>query len=273
MSKSRRRTSPFKFSKKWFFFIIILISVLFIFSRRTIFLQSQKNNQFSPIVRLEFENYAKNYNAEILEKNNLSVWWVSPDNLNIINDDSYGVELNLNVCESDLESKSIFKETAVKLGQKINTIMEQNGFKVNPVNSSKSITDDRLYDYIQAYEKNPLKCVFVANPDCAKLTEEAKMHYTFYFSCTDQFAKNYQEQAPYLKDLKIKDAIIHVQERTGDFVKLNVNYRRSGHFTVAKLVDGKWQELYSGQDNPNCKTVEKYKIPKEILPNCYPDNP
>lgn len=272
MSKSKRKTSSFKFSKKWLFSITILILALFMFSGIAVFLQSRNNNQSFLIIKSKFENYAKDYNAEVLEKNNLSVWWINPDNLNIINDNSSGIEFDLNVCESDLESKSLFKKTALILGQKINVIMEQNGFKINQQNSSKSIADEQFYDYIQAYEKNPLKCVFVANPDCGKLTGEAKMHYTFSFSCTDQFAKNYQEQAPYLKDLKIKDAIIHVEKRVGDFVKLNVNYRRSGYFTAAKLVNGKWQELYSGQDNPSCEIVNKYKIPKEILPDCYPDN-
>jgi len=206
-----------------------------------------------------------------LENNDLSIWWVSTDNLNIINDKSLGISLNLYNCRTD-DSKEIFYQAAQELGLKIDKLVKNKGFTINPQNSSENIRDDKFYDYIQAYENNGQKCVFVSDPDCSSLTEKGEVHYTFSFSCLNQFDKNYQDQAKYLKDLEIKDAVIHVEKKVGDFVKLNVNYRRSGHYTVAQLINNRWTELFSGQDLPSCENLQKYQIPSELMSDCWPSD-
>lgn len=221
--------------------------------------------KFFPAVKAEFQKIKEKYNGKVSETNKLGIWWISPDGLNIINDDSSGVELNIFNCEAD------FKGITQLTGLQMDEIMKRNDFKTNQKNSSNSIEDDRFYDYIQAYENGAAKCVFVANPDCGTSSEETPMHYTFSFGCTKNLDGNYQQQAPYLKDLGINDAIIHVQKKIGDFVKLNVNFRRTGYYTIARLTSGKWNEIYSGQDIPSCEIVEKYKIPKEIISDCNPN--
>jgi len=230
-------------------------------------------DEFLPAIKAEFQKIKREYNGEVLETNNLGIWWISSDNLNIINDDSSGIELYIFNCEADIESKSIFKEITQLIGPKIDEIMRQNGFNTNQRNSSETIEDTQFYDYIQAYENETIKCVFKANPDCSTSSNEVEMHYAFSFGCTESFDRNYQQQSPYLKDLGIDDAIIHVQKKIGDFVKLNVNFRRTGHYTIAKLISGKWNEIFSGQDIPSCEIVEKYEIPEEIVSDCYPSEP
>lgn len=223
------------------------------------------NDKFFPAVKAEFQKIKEKYNGKVLETNKLGIWWIGPDGLNIINDDSSGVELNIFNCEAD------FKGITKPIGSQMDKIMKQNGFKTNQKNSSKSIEDDQFYDYIQAYENGAVKCVYVANPDCGTGSEETPMHYTFLFGCTKAFDGNYQQQAPYLKDLRINDAIIHVQKRIDDFVKLSINFRRTGHYTIARLIGSKWNEIYSGQDIPSCEIVKEYKIPKEIISDCNPN--
>jgi hypothetical protein len=230
-------------------------------------------DEFPPAIKAEFQKIKEKYNGEVLETNKLGIWWISSDDLNIINDDSSGIELYIFNCEGDFKSKSIFKEITQLIGPKIDEIMKQNGFQTNQRNSSESIEDSQFYDYIQAYENETVKCVFEANPDCGTYSKETQVHYTFSFGCTEAFDRNYQQQAPYLKDLGIDDAIIHVQKKIGDFVELDVNFRRSGHYTIAKLISGKWNEIFSGQDIPSCEIVEKYEIPKEIISDCYPSEP
>ena len=225
------------------------------------------NDKFFPAVKAEFQKINEKYNGKVLETSKLGIWWIAPDGLNIINDDSSGVELNIFNCEAD------FKGITQLVGLKMDEIMKQNGFKTNQENSSESIEDDRFYDYIQAYENGTTRCVFIANPDCGTSSKETQMHDTFSFGCTEAFDRNYQQQAPLLKDLGINDAIIHVQKRIGDFVNLSVNFRRTGHYTIARLTGGKWKEIYSGQDIPSCEIVEKYKIPKEIISDCNPNKP
>jgi hypothetical protein len=216
-----------------------------------------------------FQNSKEKYKSQLQEGSNLGVWWVSEDGLNIINDNSTGVELYSFNCESNLNSNSVFKEMAQSIGSEIGKVMTQNGFKLNQRNSSKSIDDDQFYDYVQAYEKDSVKAVFTADPDCETSSNEIPMHYTFSFIFTNNFEANYQEQAQYLKDLNINDAIIHVRNKVDDFVNLSVHYRRTGHYTIAKLINGKWTELFSGQDIPSCEIVKKYSIPKGIISDCY----
>lgn len=267
----RKKTSP-SISETKIILVLLFIGIGSFFTYLNYQLKKQItpvqiNDKFFPAVKAEFQKIKEKYNGKVLETNKLGIWWIGPDGLNIINDDSPGVELNIFNCEAD------FKGITQLAGLQIGEIMKQNGFKTNQKNSSKSIEDDQFYDYIQAYENGAVKCVFAANPDCGTSSEEIQMHYTFSFGCTKAFDENYQQQAPYLKDLGISDAVIHVQKKTGDFVKLSINFRRTGHYTIARLTGGKWNEIYSGQDIPSCEIVEKYKIPKEIISDCNPNKP
>ena len=227
--------------------------------------------RFFPDIKTEFQKIKEKYSGKVSETYKLGVLWISPDNLSIINDGSPGIELYIFNCSS--APPSFFKEITQLVSPKIDEIMEQNGFQINQKNLSNSIEDHRFYDYIRGYEKEATKCVFNADPDCSIDSLTMPAHYTFSFGCTEAFGKNYQQQAPYLKDLEINDASIRVQKRIGDFVELNVNSRRGGYVAFAKLINGKWREIYSGQDFPSCEIVEKYKIPKEIVPNCYLSKP
>lgn len=227
-----------------------------------IYQNCQLNNKVLPAAKKAFQKIKEKDNSQILETNQLGIWWISSDGLNIINDDSSGVQINIFNCKAD------FKGLTQSISPQIDKIMKQKGFQVNLENSSKSIEDDRFYDYVQAWENGEQKCVFTANPDCETSSEETRMHYAFSLGCTEAFGENYQQQAPYLKDLGIKDAIIHIEKKIGDWAKLNVNFRRSGHYIIARLINNKWKEIYSGQAIPSCKIVAKYQIPKEIIPDC-----
>lgn len=249
--------------------IVFLICLLF-FSASVLFLtgyfihKAQNLNIFEA-VKIAWQPMINQYGEEIKDSTDLSIWWITPDDLNIINDHSSGVELHVQACQQDTESRVNFRGITQLLAPKIDKIMQQNDFKTNQLNSSTSIEDNRFYDYIKAYEKDNTQCVFVANPDCATLSQtQEPVHYTFSFGCTQNLAQNYDKQAPFLKDLGIKDAIIHVQKQTGNLVKLNVNYRRSGYNLIAKLVDNRWIELYSGQELPSCELTQENQIPQEI---------
>lgn len=261
MPKTNKRKKISLGYKKWFVIILLLIFSSFVLLT-TLYIQ---NNPFL----LKIKNEFKKYNTVVLEKNNLSVWWISKDNLNIINDNSSGIQLNVNDCVADIGSGKLFYTTAQELGPKVDSIVRKAGFSKNLKNSSKDIDDDRFYDYVQAYERGNQKCVFIANPDCASLIGEAQMYYAFSFACTDDFENNYKAQAPFLKDFEIKDAVIRVDKKIGDYMRIIVNYRRSGSYIIAKLVDGKWKELFAGQDYPPCAIINQYQIPKEISSDCF----
>jgi len=206
--------------------------------------------------------------GQIEKTHDMDMWWITPDKFNIINKHVSGTELFLFDCEHDTESLSTFYSETKFFASRIDEIMSSYGFTRNWENSSRSIPDDISYDYIQGYEQGDTKCVFVANPDCGTASK-LPMHYTFSFSCTNDVDKNYQEQVPYLKDLGITDAIIYSQKRIGDSMIVYVNNRRSGHYILAKLIDGKWTAVFSGQDLPPCQIIETYQIPKDLVGDCY----
>lgn len=214
---------------------------------------------------------SKNYpGSEINYSNNLSLWWISPDQLNIINDNSSGVQLNLKCAEPNSGITELpLTRTLNTLLPDLNKTFIDNGYTKNVLNSSKSLTDDRFYDYIQAYQKDNTRCTIVGNADCSGTKSDSIMYQTITIMCTDQYDQNYQQQAQLLKDLNIKDTIIHVKTQVNDFVNLNVNYRRAGHFIIAQKQAGKWQQIFSGQDQINCELVKKYQIPQEIYEDCY----
>ena len=255
--------------------IALLFSLIVLLSLTVSYLfienYEQRKNGFYSAIKEVFQNVKEKYKGEFSENSKLSVWWISEDGLNISNDNSTGIKFNSFNCESEnfLNSNSNFKEMAQLIGSEIDEIMAQNGFKLNRRNSSKSIEDNQFYDYVRAYEKESVKATFTANPDCSTGSSEKRMHHTFSFGFTDEFDKNYQEQSLYLKDLGISKAIIRVQKNVGDFVFLNVHLRRTVYYIIAKQIDSKWKELFSGQEIISCEIIKRYEIPKEIISNCY----
>lgn len=266
MTTKNKSKTPVKFG--WQVIILLFAAVLLLLVIRLFILNPYNAKNIFSDVDSEFKKAGKKYNATVSQSNDLPVWWVSPDKLNIINDNSGGEVLKISDCENDPNQQN-FKTAAQELGATLDKTLKRNGFIFNSQNSSKNIDDTQFYDYIQAYEKGNQKCVYTASPDCAGGIGDTIMAYSYSFACTDKYDENYLAQAPYLKDLGIKDAIVHISKRDGDFVLLNVNYRRSGYYTIAKLVSNKWVEVYSGQDLPPCKVINQNQVPKTIAPNCY----
>jgi hypothetical protein len=223
---------------------------------------------FGKQIEQEFSKIVQDYAGQVILNQDASVWWIADNGFNIINDGEIGLDYLYFNCEED-STGEVSDRIADRLSKSIYYVMTTAGFSLNQANSSKSIADDQFYDYVQAYEKDNLKCTFVASPDCGGSLGEDTMHYDFSFTCTDSFEKNYREQLPFLKDLNIAKAIIHVSKRVGDYAMVNVNYRRTGHYVIAQLVNGIWVELSAGQDIPNCQIMEKYQVPQEIYGECY----
>jgi len=210
--------------------------------------------------------------APIVERSTMDLWWVSQDGYSIINDSSPAIEAQIPGCESDVLSGSAWKAAATKIIAAVDSLMTSESFAIDQeTNSSKSLSDTEFYDYIKAYYRGSTKAVLSLSPDCGSTsqTDNPVMYYSASFGYTNDYQKNYDEQSPFLSDLNLKDVIIHVQKSEADYRLLAVNYRRSGHATIVKLVDGKWTELWSGQDLISCSIRDKQKIPLSMAPDCY----
>jgi len=210
--------------------------------------------------------------APIVKRSTMDLWWVTRDGYSIINDLSPAIEAQIPGCESDISNSSMWKATATKIIAAVDSVMTSESFAIDQeTNSSKSLSDTEFYDYIKAYYRGSTKAVLSLSPDCGSTsqTDNPVMHYSASFGYTNDYQKNYDEQSPFLSDLNLKDVIIHVQKSEADYRLLAVNYRRSGHATIVKLVDEKWTELWSGQDLISCSIRDKQKIPLSMAPDCY----
>lgn len=216
--------------------------------------------------------------APIVKRSTLDLWWVTRDGYSIINDSSPAVEAQFPGCVSDDSFYSMWTANAKKVVAAIDSVMASEEFTFdNSSNSSKSLTystnfnDSEHYDYIKAYFRGETKAVLSISPDCGSTlpTDNPEMYYSASFGYTNDYQKNYDEQSPFLYDLELKDVIVHVTQSEGDFRSLAVNYRRSGHATIVKRIDGKWRELWSGQDLISCAIRDKFEIPISIAGDCY----
>jgi len=216
--------------------------------------------------------------APIVKRSTLDLWWVNEDGYSIINDSSPAVEAQFPGCVNDDSYYSMWTANAKKVVAAIDPVMVSEGFTFdNSSNSSKSLTystnfnDSEHYDYIKAYFRGETKAVLSISPDCGSTlpSDNPEMYYSASFGYTNDYQKNYDEQSPFLYDLGLKDVIVHVTQSEGDFRSLAVNYRRSGHATIVKRIDGKWTELWSGQDLISCAIRDKFEIPISIAGDCY----
>ena len=216
--------------------------------------------------------------APIVKRSTMDLWWVNEDGYSIINDSSPAVEAQFPGCVNDDSYYSMWNANAEKIVAAVDPVMVSEGFTFdNSSNSSKSLTystnfnDSEHYDYIKAYFRGETKAVLSISPDCGSSlpTDNPEMYYSASFGYTNDYQKNYDEQSPFLYDLGLKDVIVHVLEAEGDFRLLAVNYRRTGHATIVKRIDGKWTELWSGQDLISCAIRDKFEIPISIAGDCY----
>ena len=210
--------------------------------------------------------------APVVKRSTMNLWWVTRDGYSIINDVSPAIEAQIPGCESDVSSGSSWKAAATKIIAAVDSVMSSENFAIDKeTNSSKSLSDAKFYDYIKAYYRGSTKAVLSISPDCGSTSQADNpvMYYSASFGYTNGYQKNYNEQSPYLFDLNLKDVIVHIQKSDGDFRLLAVNYRRSGHATIVKRIDGKWTELWSGQDLISCEVRNKHKIPLSIAGACY----
>ena len=210
--------------------------------------------------------------APLVKASPVDLWWISPDGYSIINDNSPGVEAQFPGCVNDDSYYSMWKTNATKVITAVDEVMLANKFKVDSAtNSSTNLSDDKHYDYIKAYFRGETKAVLAISPDCGSTmqTDNPVMYYSASFGYTNDYQKNYASQSPFLIDLKLKEVIVHIQKTDGKFRLLAVNYRRSGHATIVKRVDGKWTEVWSGQDLISCAVRDSNKIPLSMARDCY----
>ncbi len=189
-----------------------------------------------------------------------SQWWISDDGWSIIDPNAVSITSSISTFKGDHSSPvNPLNPLAKKLNDLISKIFLSNDFILNTLNTSKSEAHNDFYDYVVAFQKGETRCILKTDGDDGKYSVE----------CSNRFQEAYKEQIPYLKVLNNRDLIVNIEERMGDFVGLNVHFRRTGFFAIMKD-DGKEIKLiFKGQELPPCDLMIENQVPKEIYKACY----
>lgn len=202
------------------------------------------------------------------------VLWVADDGLIISSNDSSGISLTISVKDSEESSSESadLELLGVNLREKVaielDKAMTQREFQKDLTNSSKEFNV-----YKQAYKKDNLRCFFATSgeDDAMHVSydyQDEVYSISYGFTCFDNFEKNYNQQKPFLEDLTTlqENSFIDITNNDDEFALINVRGTTwfSGHYVLAQKIDGKWTELISGQDVPECKQLREYQVPTDV---------
>lgn len=210
-------------------------------------------------------------NFEQIERN--TMWWISDDNWSISVGDSES--LGLVRTNAYVELQDAASETTSIL-ESISSYFIEQGFRKNDSNSSDSIADKTFYDFVLAFENDTEKCVLSVSPDESYYNlageEGMKVVPNIIVSCSDlpAFQTSYAQQIPFLKAVNERNVIIQIEAETESAAKASVKYRRTGSFALFSKMNGNWEMIYKGQDQPSCQVLKAYAFPASIHEACSP---
>ncbi|MDP3769510.1 MAG: hypothetical protein Q8R40_01050 [bacterium] len=209
------------------------------------------------------------------EPENYRMIWRTEDNWDVFDRYATGIEVPIQV--DFCERKACVRNENIKaLNQRISDIFLNNGFTVNQLNTSTSEDDERLYDYMLAFERGIIKCSLVTNPDLMGDESLPPMSVAIHYSvaCSDQIKKHYDEQLPFLEAINDHRFSIIVEKIIGNFARLEIGGRGGGGmYGIAKNINHSWKIIVQAQEAISCILIDQYQIPKEIYPvnvqGCY----
>lgn len=209
-------------------------------------------------------------------------WWISDNGWNILDENAVASSINIPVISAQDKYTGEFQPKGPKhpLSQALNKFIsdtfKNNGFQLNATNTSKTETDENLFDYVISFQKGKLRCTLNTSNGGAQTDEPNSKDSNFYvpysISCSNQFDKAYQEQVPYLKALEDRDSAVILKKRIGDYVYLNVGFRVGGFFIIGKMEGEKIKIIFTGQEYPPCNLMENNQVPKEVYEKCDESN-
>jgi len=199
-----------------------------------------------------------------------TLWWITEDNYNIIIDSADSLSFEIKTTnQTSYENRLSYIVTlpfVKSLFANIEETMINNGFDKNIKNSSKDTSDDTFHDYVQAFQKDDVVCIWVVNPD-VYIGKEIEARFT----CSSDLTKSYNIQKRFLDDLELKDsqAVVFPRTKIDNFYNISIAFRRTGAYIIAKEIDGKITKIFEGQDIMPCSLVLEYDIPKSVFGECY----
>jgi len=227
-------------------------------------------------LKIRFKNIDK---TSDIQSDQSIIWWNDENgyNLNFPANESFFVakEEKNHIDQSLIAYEYFYKELAL-----VKQVFTNRGFILNKNNSSDDFTDNRFYDYIQAYERGNELCVVLVNLDCTSYRSgnyDKACHLVL--SCGNSLEEAQIEQIPLLNalDYKNRNNIAMIRNQLGDFYEVIVSGRRGGSTAIMKKEGENYRVLYISQEDPFCSLIEEENIPNEVLKafeinGCFGDN-
>ena len=259
--------------------LIFFMAIGFIFSFLTN--STFKNLSLTEELSARFKAIDKN---SIIQNRNYGMWWDNNEGYSIMASTSESIflakDLSSPVLEPNLIPDIIFKRE-LDITTKV---FANRDFVLNTNNSSTSTNDRRLFDYVQAYEKDNYLCTVTVSAEASSYpgsgkNGKAEMGYQLIISCTDKLAEAEAEQIPFLDalNLKNKEVVAKLINSEGDYFRVETHLRRSGSAAILKKENDKYRVLLISQEAPRCSLINKEKIPSSVLVGigggaCYSDD-
>jgi len=193
--------------------------------------------------------------------------WVSDDGfvIHIGKSVSEGVGLERINAHAELKDSN---STTSKIVKEISEYFEGHNYTKNNNNfttdmfSTTIYEGNRNYDYIEGYENDIEKCLLTVDGDeigniLQNITVQCVYSIFYEFS--------YNEQAPFLKALDNWAGPIYIDSGSTNAVKA----LGGSTFILFSKKHGYWENIYMGNDQPNCETLRKYDFPKELHNSCF----
>lgn len=236
------------------------------------------------------DDFSTNYLADLVTDNPLvtlqpqppqDLWWVTEDGWNILVPETEAYAATIPNAFQELGNETATSSQLVS--QAVTTLASQ-GFTKNKANTSRSIPqtgqiDPLFYDYLYSLSKPDAFCMILVNPDSTAMQDPADRSRTIpvpntRISCSTashlQTAKD--EQMPFLaalqKEYPTESFVITIQIQTDTAASVRVHNRRTGFGAILAKIDDQWKVIYSGQDQPMCADLQKYKIPPQVHSEC-----
>jgi len=229
----------------------------------------------------------------IIRQQDSKMWWDNNDGYSLIasSSESIIVTKTTNLGVSNTIADDVFKNELAITRQ----VFADRGFVLNKANSSASTTDQKFYDYIQAYEKDNYLCAVTVSSDASPYNGlnlqlipadvsppanfDNSLNFELYISCTDKLKEAETEQIPFLDALNFrnKEESAELENSDGDYFHIETHFRRSGSAAILKKENGRYRVLLISQEAPRCSLLNKEKIPASVLTSigsgdCYADD-
>lgn len=171
------------------------------------------------------------------------------------------------------ETEKLYKNTPLgEIFEKVEQVLVKSGFQQDVLNSSNF----KNYDYTKGFAKEGDICsillsgkLFVSYPSISTAAE-------IRVRCSNKLQERFEEQKPFLDALALKGKTEAVESvvGSGNFYSVNVrDISGPGAYHILKFVDGGYVDITGGiQEEPSCKLMHKWGVPKELYESCYDYN-